>query len=706
MLRSPSDSHDDHVRMLLDQRATRADLHSRMPSFSEYSDTDTPSMYSKAFFSPRPSEDTASFSSPTTYRDRNRMNELAVSMLDLEGDDDEADPRASFLSSSTYAEDILGDYAMSDDEQAEEPSPIPRMSMLGPKMRYHSKAPWEMDERPLTEEPEQHPASAYSRPDFGASSLSLTDSHHSSSGSESRSKRSFESTYTRASSAVVSAVRAPFGRSPAPPTSPLLLPTRRRALSPESIVSDDEPTLTRILPNRHSDDSVESAHPYANPSNASFNYPSQMSSFSFPHSESAMTVTDSPHGKSMRTQTAPLPVTPTSPTRSVFKGKEISSPLSMHHASSSHPTNVVPEPSPTSVPGWMDKGTTSPNFNLISLEEARAQRSRTSTTQAPSFEPDHSGSTSSGTSRARARSISAGARAKQAISHIVSGQPTRQEELPSSTPASPGRTLKNKRSGFLRLFNGREEKTPPPPVPPLADSFAPVAAPKPVKPSPNRVPVPSLSPSPLGSSGSSMKRSPPPPLTLDKTSPVIRGPSTGLSPSDVPRPFATNGSPQSAPANVTEFPSLSLRPVSTAFSAQFGDIIADSHDILSPTTPSSAASIQTVSPTTSFGPSHYIDVPSIVTSCDDQSSVIRALQDQINTARKSWQRSIWELEGQVRDLKSEVETLRTKDSGEYCAACGRGHKEEGSGHDAPKSVVNRPRARTGTGQSRFGNSAA
>jgi len=82
-------------------------------------------------------------------------------------------------------------------------------------------------------------------------------------------------------------------------------------------------------------------------------------------------------------------------------------------------------------------------------------------------------------------------------------------------------------------------------------------------------------------------------------------------------------------------------------------------------------------------------------------------------ARRAWQRQIWELEGQVRDLKAEVEEFRTAEhSKEYCAACGRG--SAGRSPDEPEidmedlqkagvkvgGVVNRPRARTGVG-SRF-----
>lgn len=99
---------------------------------------------------------------------------------------------------------------------------------------------------------------------------------------------------------------------------------------------------------------------------------------------------------------------------------------------------------------------------------------------------------------------------------------------------------------------------------------------------------------------------------------------------------------------------------------------------------------------------------------DDQSAVIQALQEQIMVARRAWQRQIWELEGQVRDLKAEVEEFRSAENArEYCMACGRGNIGrpateviDVSVEDLKKAgvkvggIVNRPRARTGLG-SRF-----
>jgi hypothetical protein len=121
----------------------------------------------------------------------------------------------------------------------------------------------------------------------------------------------------------------------------------------------------------------------------------------------------------------------------------------------------------------------------------------------------------------------------------------------------------------------------------------------------------------------------------------------------------------------------------------------------------------------------------------DPSSVIQALQAQIATSRKAWQRQIWELEGQLRDLRAEMEEMRAREAtatfpgaGEVCAFCGhKGRNASGDmymqgavGLDSDKDsgspivparkaslpeparmtgVVNRPRARTGVG-SHFG----
>lgn len=73
-------------------------------------------------------------------------------MLDLDDD------RPSSMASSDYygydiRQSIRNDDGDGDGDDDDEP--LPRMSLLGPKMRFHSRAPWEMDENTLQEEDEE-----------------------------------------------------------------------------------------------------------------------------------------------------------------------------------------------------------------------------------------------------------------------------------------------------------------------------------------------------------------------------------------------------------------------------------------------------------------------------------------------------------------------------------------------------------------------
>lgn len=146
-----NDEEDHRLRHLLDQRSARADVHGRYSSISEYSDT--PSVYSHAFFSPRPSDaaddDRPSRMSPS-HRSPNggRLNDTTTSMLDLDDD-----PRSSFAASDTYDDDHTA-YEDGDDNE-----PDTRISYLGPKMRFHSRAPWELEDGALDEEdePDENP---------------------------------------------------------------------------------------------------------------------------------------------------------------------------------------------------------------------------------------------------------------------------------------------------------------------------------------------------------------------------------------------------------------------------------------------------------------------------------------------------------------------------------------------------------------------
>lgn len=289
-----------------------------------------------------------------------------------------------------------------------------------------------------------------------------------------------------------------------------------------------------------------------------------------------------------------------------------------------------------------------------------------------------------------------------------------------------GRT---KKSGFMRLFNKEKEgQESPPPVPSLPETVSQTQVPtqrtaKPVQ----RVPVPSLSPSlqifdtSIGTSfepidahlpSKSPKRHPPPVLSINT---ITQGAQARASTNDnhqrnfLDRPFLDQF-PQSAPANVSEFPVLKLRPVSTLFSAHFGEHIvpggtprsSEDTDVSTPRSPSPSALISPITPISTSRPSQdhariaYAHTP-------EDPSIVRSLQEQMVSQKKAWQSRIWELESQVRDLKVELEDAKSKNvfTDETCEKCGRGAKRSTQAHSG-LSVVNRPRARTGT-TSRFAN---
>jgi len=272
----------------------------------------------------------------------------------------------------------------------------------------------------------------------------------------------------------------------------------------------------------------------------------------------------------------------------------------------------------------------------------------------------------------------------------------------------------------------------PPPVPSLPDNARPTQ--RTPSSSIHRIPVPSLSPSlfevPTVQSSDSIisesnswkpdllspRRTPPtlyintvPQVTTlcPSASAIAERPSQGNQ-SAPAKPWLTDQQPQSAPAVVSEFPTLRLRPVSTLFSTHFSDhiVAADSRSPAETTdsdTPRSSSPNGLMSPIT---PASFTrtssDQVAIMSGSGDQ-SIMKGLQEQFQTAKKVWQRKIWELEGQVRDLKAELEDSKSNYSDDFCQSCGRGKKQEPP-FSAPvgSSVVNRPRARTGT-SSRFEN---
>ena len=557
---------------------------------------------------------------------------------------------------------------------------------------------------------------------------------------------------------------------PSPGRSPLNNRFPPYARDNDPFLASVEPPVRTVTSHTAKENSVEiedNLHPYANPDLAvsSSHFCAATSSYQQHTSDEANVVMSESPDSISRTGARDITVNSTLPKHrmSSIQPKNISFPVpligTLHQNETSLTENHL-EQNPNSaidnLPGWTDPNVV-PTFSLISLEEARAQRMRSATanptskisgaggmsnpfsmfspveTEAPSRADS---SVSGSITRARARSISAGAnKARSALQTIV-GQPkpdrrdTEPVTIVTSGTGNPGKALKHKKSGFMRLFNAgkvseKGEQTTLPPVPSLPDSHSinhvQHVVPRTSKTSVHRIPVPRLSPSLFESSSAQSYDT----LTNDTCKQSTKR-NAGLSINTQQHPVVgvvsapimdDRVSPtrhpkfdqqlQSAPAIVSEFPALKLRPVSTLFSAQFGDhiVAADSRpsseiDLTTPRS-SSPAAVVTLTPTSTTQACHK--KPTIVSSPDNQASVVRSLQEQLAAAKKAWQLHIWELEGQVRDLKATVEELKGSDDKDYCQSCGRG-KEIVVETAAPrsKSVLHRPRARTGT-SSRFTN---
>lgn len=144
-------SEDSLVRSLLDQRAQRADIpppHARYSTFSQASES--PSLYSH--FSPNNRNTPATPASRFPHIDEHDFYEHDTTPYPPSPADRLADPNASSLdlSEDTYSErastildvDIEG---ASITQSEDDDDTNVRLSLMGPKMRVHSRAPWEED---------------------------------------------------------------------------------------------------------------------------------------------------------------------------------------------------------------------------------------------------------------------------------------------------------------------------------------------------------------------------------------------------------------------------------------------------------------------------------------------------------------------------------------------------------------------------------
>lgn len=518
--------------------------------------------------------------------------------------------------------------------------------------------------------------------------------------------------------------------------------------SPHSSASDvqrdhersDTPSSFRPSHDRRSHDE-DFVHPYANPDLVvSYSPPRPVPPSLHSTSEnidSTATVNDHPRARSPDTSSPP-PRDHVPSTAMRIHGKDISHPIAVFHSndlSSVHfndrSTKLMPlHPPPIleGVSGWSPQF--SPTVALISLQEAQARERTRSTTvnsttslpsrvhenssRIPFSETDDSASImsteTSATGRVRARTTSAGARSKGAIHSVFDAPLSERRDSEPAVANTGGQTLKHKRSGFMRLFNGRErekgrdkERSPPPPVPSLRRIYSehPHGTNEDGKSSLPIVP-PRLSS--LASDGWSS--SPPDPDQTKLSSPSLKR---------IPPPLHIATSTHSPPtlgknlhqgAGTLDFQALKLRPISTNFSSQFADIVALPEmevELDTPTSTSTISSVAALSPFTSGSSRPSDDKPSSV----DQSQVIKDLQKQIISSKKAWQRQVWELQCQVRDLTAEVEELRAadKDKG-YCEHCGRGDPPRGCGtlcaETKKVSVMDRSRGRIGNA-ARFGS---
>ncbi|KAG2159720.1 uncharacterized protein EDB93DRAFT_1111655 [Suillus bovinus] len=834
---SPWDAQDD-----LRSVRSYAPPHTRFSSISEFSDS--PSVYSHAYFSPdsrdiEPNTSSYRYDVPDSSSQRrpsisnsDYLDDYAASSLDLDDED-----VASVLINT------LGD-TENDDEDDDTSH---RISVQGPKIRFHSRAPWETGEDNIDENDSDHSAmsnvfgkkvkSKTAKADlmrhFGKSSSARPSAE--SIRSQVQSNSSFEivaGNQSGSRGALYTLAQESFS------TSSLTVPSSQRvpALSLRNCHNFSLPRTTNYPPTTHYDDQMpeepqsptsslqemghvsrsssstqdiprpyspasevprnhercatvssfhtsrcrvsheDFVHPYANPDLvASYTppRPTQLRS-TFGHvsrSDSAVTVTDSLSSRSGAFSSTITPDTSASsiPSRDHISstgmrvhGKDISPPIAVLHSSDLNSTqcdqstnlpSFHPPPAFEGVPGW--NAYPSSSVTLISLQEAQArERTRSATANAVVSSPSRAHETTSripfpdaddtasiastetsatgNFKQARPRSTSAGARAKGVLHSVVAASFHNKPERRGSEPDtinSSGQTLKHKKSGFMRLFNGRERekgrdkgRSPPPPVPPLhgvysdyphagnedSKSSLPTILPRLSSLSSDARSSTALNESSSDAEGLSPKMSSPslkraPPSLYISTGASNRSPLCAdhrlMDPAQSPQSGKKPpGHPQ---LEAIDFQALKLRPISTTFSSQFADIVAipeveHTPELELDTPTSTISSVAALSPVTP-GWSRPSDDKS---SPEEQSLVIKALREQMIAAKKAWQHQIWDLQGQVRNLQAEIEDLHAADEDKgYCEHCGRGgprKEREASNAGAKKiGVVDRPRGRTG-----------
>jgi len=135
--------------------------------------------------------------------------------------------------------------------------------------------------------------------------------------------------------------------------------------------------------------------------------------------------------------------------------------------------------------------------------------------------------------------------------------------------------------------------------------------------------------------------------------------------------------------------------MSALFTAQFADQIGVQHDTQSPLeedpdTPRSSSGTGVISPITPSSSSRF-DPAAI-----HYGKVAPSYEDQLASAKLARQRYVWDLEAQIRELKTEVAELKLgNDSIGYCEVCGRGSTRRCNGKEGAPSPASTPHARPG-----------
>ncbi|GAA5993757.1 hypothetical protein JCM5350_008225 [Sporobolomyces pararoseus] len=415
-------------------------------------------------------------------------------------------------------------------------------------------------------------------------------------------------------------------------------------------------------------------------------------------------------------------------------------------SSPSTPNALIPAPpSPTSpdasrgsyftaVPGGSSQSPTAPysfGHHLISLEEARQRETenRRKMTPPSSRLPGHDSSTSL-SSKIRTRESTLESVGTRKTSSTTPPALQSSNSSPATTVSSlpTPRSLRPKKSGFLKRMMGGTDKheryempTPLPILDPSRISHQEEA--RTIMTSSASIPsLDSISAPSSLSKATGLRATPATastnPSTLPSSSSRV---AFGSTPTPDPNQRIRKGGYAA--------PSLSLRPVSMAFSAGLpSDFLANlaaaetansnsnSEPVISPNAPSFRSTVSTTStsvfdeavlspsalPITPLTPTFPLSPAASPAPNDDYSSKYLALSEEYNKAKVNWKSLQWELESQIRSLQIELEKTKEENQkaqktsefseSDKCAACGSSKVSTGSTSvSAVSSVISRPR---------------